>query len=145
MVSPASSSIPGGFESIERSTVRGSIFIVVVPEAGSALRDPRRGVTREDHRPAVHTDDRVGRAVLHAALDAEAARLRDAVPSADEAGARVLVERMALALQASILLRANAAIAPMFCESRLNAAHGLAFGTLPVDDALYALILARAL
>jgi putative acyl-CoA dehydrogenase len=57
----------------------------------------------------------------------------------------MLVERMALALQASVLLRANAAIAPLFVESRLQGAHGLAFGTLRADDATFETILARAL
>ena len=33
---------------------------------------------------------------------------------------------------------------PLFCESRLDAEHGLAFGTLPVDDAMFASILSSA-
>ena len=49
----------------------------------------------------------------------------------DEAGARSLVESLALALQASMLLRADNPFAAAFCRSRLGAAHGLAFGTLP--------------
>jgi putative acyl-CoA dehydrogenase len=49
----------------------------------------------------------------------------------DEAGARALVEWLALALQASVLLRAGSLVAEAFCRSRLGAAHGLAFGTLP--------------
>jgi putative acyl-CoA dehydrogenase len=49
----------------------------------------------------------------------------------DEAGARSLVEWLALALQAGVLLRAGSPIAEAFCRSRLGAAHGLAFGTLP--------------
>jgi putative acyl-CoA dehydrogenase len=49
----------------------------------------------------------------------------------DEAGARSLVEWLALALQASVLLRAGSPVAEAFCRSRLGAAHGLAFGTLP--------------
>ncbi|MGH9484758.1 MAG: isovaleryl-CoA dehydrogenase [Terriglobales bacterium] len=48
-----------------------------------------------------------------------------------EADARRVVERMALALQGSLLVRAgNAAVADAFCASRLDAG-GLAFGTLP--------------
>ncbi|HVI26463.1 MAG TPA: acyl-CoA dehydrogenase family protein [Xanthomonadaceae bacterium] len=62
----------------------------------------------------------------------------------DEAGARALVEWLALALQASVLLRAGSPAAPAFCRSRLGAAHGLAFGTLPGDLDFGALI-ARAL
>ena len=49
----------------------------------------------------------------------------------DEAGARALVEWLALALQAGVLLRAGSPVAEAFCRSRLGAAHGLAFGTLP--------------
>jgi putative acyl-CoA dehydrogenase len=55
----------------------------------------------------------------------------------DEAGARRLVERMGLALQASLLVRhGDPAVADAFCASRLGDG-GLAFGTLPsgVDSA----------
>ncbi len=49
-----------------------------------------------------------------------------------ELRARSLVERMALALQASLLLRySEPAVATAFCASRLEGRHGLAFGTLP--------------
>jgi putative acyl-CoA dehydrogenase len=49
-----------------------------------------------------------------------------------ETRARSLVERLALALQASLLVRhADPAVADAFCASRLAGAHGLAFGTLP--------------
>ncbi|MGW7465668.1 acyl-CoA dehydrogenase family protein [Streptomyces xantholiticus] len=51
----------------------------------------------------------------------------DAVP-----GARRLVERMALVLQGSLLVRhAPSAVADAFCASRLAGDRGLAFGTLP--------------
>jgi putative acyl-CoA dehydrogenase len=49
-----------------------------------------------------------------------------------EGRARQLVERLALALQGALLVRhAPAAIAEAFCASRLDGAHGGAFGTLP--------------
>ena len=72
----------------------------------------------------------------HALLDAETAALRDALraaPDALEAGARRLAERMALALQAAILVRAghDGGIAAAFCESRLGSDRGLVFGSLP--------------
>ncbi|HJW70408.1 MAG TPA: isovaleryl-CoA dehydrogenase [Candidatus Binatia bacterium] len=52
--------------------------------------------------------------------------------SALEHRARRLVERMALALQGSLLLRhGHPAVADAFCASRLAGDHGLAFGTLP--------------
>jgi len=58
----------------------------------------------------------------------------------DEAGARALVEWLALALQAGVLLRAGSPAAEPFCRSRLGAAHGLAFGTLPTTLDFSALI-----
>ncbi len=49
-----------------------------------------------------------------------------------ETRARRLVEDLALALQAALLLKsAPPAVADAFCASRLEGAHGLAFGTLP--------------
>jgi putative acyl-CoA dehydrogenase len=54
-----------------------------------------------------------------------------------EARARRLVERLGLALQASLLVRyGEPAVADAFCASRLNGDGGLAYGTLPrgVDD-----------
>ena len=81
-------------------------------------------------------------------LDAEILRLKqwlDGDPSTLESQSRFLVERMALALQASLLLRSgNNAIADCFCESRLGNAHGLVFGTL-ANDAPFAELIARGL
>jgi putative acyl-CoA dehydrogenase len=63
----------------------------------------------------------------HRALDAELTDL-DAI----EHRARRLVERMALLLQGSLVLRhAHPAVADAFCASRLGRDQGLAFGTLP--------------
>jgi putative acyl-CoA dehydrogenase len=71
----------------------------------------------------------------HALLDAEVVRLQgmlDGDAAGREGQSRLLVERMALALQAAILIRAgDNEIADGFCRSRLGGAHGLAFGTLP--------------
>lgn len=65
-------------------------------------------------------------------LDTAAARLKDAVREADETGARRLVERMALTLQASLLVRhAPPAVADAFCATRLDGDWGYAYGTLP--------------
>jgi len=48
-----------------------------------------------------------------------------------EVRARAVVERIAIALQASILVRAgNAIVSDEFCASRLGGQHGAAFGTL---------------
>ncbi len=62
----------------------------------------------------------------------------------EEAGARLAVERLALLLQASVLLRAASPAAGLFCRSRLGGAHGLAMGTLPAESG-FAPLLARAL
>ena len=68
---------------------------------------------------------------LHPELDAVADSLGGLLASADEAGARRLVERLALALQAAVLLRAASPVAEAFCRTRLCGDHGLALGTLP--------------
>jgi putative acyl-CoA dehydrogenase len=67
-------------------------------------------------------------------LDAFVDRLRAELADFDavETRARGIVERMALALQASLLVRhADAAVADAFSASRLAGERGLAFGTLP--------------
>ena len=68
-------------------------------------------------------------------LDAFAKSLRDELPGdveTVEARARGVVERMALALQASLLVRhGDEAVADAFCASRLAGDWGHAFGTLP--------------
>ncbi len=58
-----------------------------------------------------------------------------------EARARSFVEKLALALQASLLLRhSDPAVAEAFCASRLAGDHGYAFGTLPRDVRFDAII-----
>ena len=91
---------------------------------------------------ALHKEPESGEAFfaeLHPSIDVSQLERKP-----DEAGARLYVERMALALQASILLRANSPIAQTFVDSRINGAHGLAFGTLRADDARFESILQRA-
>ena len=61
-----------------------------------------------------------------------AAELRDL--DGIESRARRIVERMALALQASLLIRyGDSAVADAFCASRLGGDWGNAFGTLPAE------------
>ena len=48
----------------------------------------------------------------------------------DEADARACVERLALLLQAAILLRAGHPLARAYCRSRLGAGRGTTYGTL---------------
>jgi putative acyl-CoA dehydrogenase len=86
-----------------------------------------------------------------ARLDAEVASLSAELGRADgdgeemEARARWLAERLAIALQASILLRGGDAVAASaFCASRLAERRGLAFGALPPGLPL-ASLLERAL
>jgi putative acyl-CoA dehydrogenase len=68
-------------------------------------------------------------------LEAFAASLREELPGdveTIEVRARHLVERMALALQGSLLVRyGDEAVADAFCASRLGGDWGRAFGTLP--------------
>lgn len=74
-------------------------------------------------------------AVSEPRLDAYAASLRAEIPGdveTIEARARRVVEKMALALQASLLVRyGDEAVADAFCASRLSGDWGQAFGTLP--------------
>jgi putative acyl-CoA dehydrogenase len=74
-------------------------------------------------------------AVSEPRLDAYAKALRDEVPGdveTIETRARRVVEKMALALQASLLVRyGDEAVADAFCASRLSGDWGQAFGTLP--------------
>jgi putative acyl-CoA dehydrogenase len=73
-------------------------------------------------------------AVAEPRLDAYATSLRDELADVAtlETRARRVVERMALALQASLLVRfGDPAVADAFCASRLDGDWGRAFGTLP--------------
>jgi putative acyl-CoA dehydrogenase len=80
---------------------------------------------------------------IDASFDDEVAALREAVRAFDEASARRLVERLALALQAAVLLRGREqAIGAAFCRARL-AAGGRAYGSMPADMPV-ARLLARA-
>jgi putative acyl-CoA dehydrogenase len=68
-------------------------------------------------------------------LDAYVASLRDEIPGdieTIESRARIIVEKMAVALQASLLVRyGDPAVSDAFCASRLSGDWGNAFGTLP--------------
>ncbi|HUS24096.1 MAG TPA: isovaleryl-CoA dehydrogenase [Candidatus Binatia bacterium] len=79
----------------------------------------------------------------HPALDAEVAALRRELADTDsiEPRARYVTERAALALQASLLVRAgDRAVADTFCETRLQNHRGLAFGTMPASAPARALV-----
>jgi putative acyl-CoA dehydrogenase len=67
-------------------------------------------------------------------LDAYVKTLKDELADLDaiEFRARRIVERMAVALQGSVVVRhADPAVADAFCASRLAGDRGRAFGTLP--------------
>ncbi|GGA71942.1 acyl-CoA dehydrogenase [Arenimonas soli] len=84
----------------------------------------------------------------NAALDAEAGAIESLLRQPADAlvpRARELAERMALALQASVLLRGGPeAVAQAFCSARLGDGRGLALGSLRCQDGWQEL-LARAL
>ena len=80
-----------------------------------------------------------------ARLDSHAASVRDELTDMEgiESRARRIVERMALALQGSLLVRyGDEAVADAFCASRLGGDWGQAFGTLPAGTD-FARIVAR--
>jgi putative acyl-CoA dehydrogenase len=108
--------------------------------------DVLRALSREPETRAAFLAELDAASGLHPSFDAEAARLIATLPDAavEDAGARTLVERMALALQASILLRASNPAADLFCRSRLGREHGLVFGSLPVG-APFAFLIERVL
>ena len=89
-----------------------------------AARSRSRRSSRRSRRRAARS---LGSTTARSALRDELADLE-----AIEARARGVVERMALALQASLLVRyGDPAVADAFCASRLAGDAGLAFGTLP--------------
>ncbi len=95
--------------------------MVKSPEATTAFADEVGAAAGAEPRL-----DRFGAAL--------AADLRDGADA--EFRARGLVERMAVALQASLLVRhGDPAVADAFCASRLDGEHGEAFGTLPASVA----------
>ncbi|MCU0976947.1 MAG: isovaleryl-CoA dehydrogenase [Steroidobacteraceae bacterium] len=104
--------------------------------------DVLRALAREpEAAPALLTEIRAGASGeprLAALADELAAAMSAAIPA--EGSARVLVERIAVGLQASLLARhAPAAVADAFCASRLAGRGGL-FGTLPPGCDLGAIV-----
>ncbi|MGZ6804795.1 MAG: acyl-CoA dehydrogenase family protein, partial [Nocardioidaceae bacterium] len=76
-----------------------------------------------------------------ARITAYVADLQKDLGEADETSARRLVERLALALQGSLLVRhAPGFVADAFCATRLGGDWGLAFGTLPRGLELAAIV-----
>jgi putative acyl-CoA dehydrogenase len=99
-----------------------------------AALDVLRATLKEpEGLPAFLAECELGRGG-NALLDAHLDRLRDAGPPADpELEARRVVEELAVALQASLLVRhAPPAVADAFCAGRLGEG-GRVFGTLPAS------------
>src|SRR3546814_243644 len=93
--------------------------------------DVLRALAREPESGAALLAELEVAAGMDAGYDAWLSGLKTDLASGqiEEAGARSLVERLALALQAGVLLRAGSPVADAFCRSRLDGVHGLAFGT----------------
>jgi putative acyl-CoA dehydrogenase len=97
--------------------------------------DVLRAMSREPESvPALLAELRLARGG-HPAFDAACAELERelADPGDAEARARALVERMALALEASLLLRSAPELGEAFCAARLAGRGGLLFGALPAS------------
>jgi putative acyl-CoA dehydrogenase len=87
--------------------------------------------------PARAAEPRLDRAA--AAVERELATAAD--PVGLQAGARRLVERLAVLLQGALLVRhGHPAVADAFCASRVAGDHGAAFGTLPTGLDLPAIV-----
>jgi putative acyl-CoA dehydrogenase len=97
--------------------------------------DVLRAMIRHPESVEAFADEVGAGAVAEPRLDEFGRRLRDDLtsdPETMETRARSLVERMALALQASLLVRyGDPAVADAFCASRLDGEWGRSFGTLP--------------
>jgi putative acyl-CoA dehydrogenase len=105
--------------------------------------DVLRALSREPGSLEAYSAEIEAAAGADARLDAAWRELRGALVLTEDAalGARRLVERMALVMQGSLLVRhAPAAVADAFCASRLAGDRGLAFGTLPTGLDLAAAI-----
>ncbi len=104
----------------------GSGNVICLDVLRAVMREPRcLDVYWEEVDLAAGGDRR-----LDVAIGQLRAQLAD--PSDAEAQARVLVERLALVFQASLLVRhAPTAVADGFCASRLGPGSARAFGTLP--------------
>jgi putative acyl-CoA dehydrogenase len=97
--------------------------------------DVLRAVVRHPESVEAFANEVGEGAVMEPRLDEFGRKLRDDLmsdPETLETRARSLVERMALALQGSLLVRfGDPAVAEAFCASRLAGDWGRAFGTLP--------------
>ncbi|MFZ5636909.1 MAG: acyl-CoA dehydrogenase family protein [Pseudomonadota bacterium] len=99
--------------------------------------DVLRALQREPHAVHALRAELMSASGRHPAYDAwamavatDTAALSGLDADATQTRARMLVERLALALQAAVLLRADNPLADAFCRSRLDGARGATYGTL---------------
>jgi putative acyl-CoA dehydrogenase len=106
--------------------------------------DLLRALTKHPAALETYLDELAAARGGDARLDRAAAALREELgraPGIHEHDARRLVERMALALQAALLVQhAPPAVADAFCASRLGGEGGFAFGTLPAGADTQAIV-----
>jgi putative acyl-CoA dehydrogenase len=106
--------------------------------------DVLRALTRSPRSLEVFLGEVEQAAGANAHLDASVAALKDQFardPATLEQRARRVVERMALCLQGSLLVRhAPDAVADAFCAARLGGEAGLEYGTLPAGSDFEAIV-----
>jgi putative acyl-CoA dehydrogenase len=105
--------------------------------------DVLRALGREPETLSAYTEELMRAAGADARYDAFVGRLRRSLgdPEAMETRARRIVEQLALAWQASLLLQhAPAAVSDAFCAARLDGDSGMAYGTLPASTDFGAII-----
>src|SRR5207248_1581091 len=105
--------------------------------------DVLRALAKEPATRSALIDELAKAAGQHRSLDAELEKLPAELADVDaiETRSRHVVERLAVALQASLLIRAgNSAVSDTWCRTRLGGQHGQTFGTLPKDAPMKQLI-----
>jgi putative acyl-CoA dehydrogenase len=107
-----------------------------------AALDAVRAIAREPDTVAAFLAEVALASGADRVLDEAVQGLKDTLGSGfEERDARRVAERLAVVLQASLLVRhAPAAVADAFCVSRLGDDHGRAYGTLPASAELGAIV-----
>jgi putative acyl-CoA dehydrogenase len=104
--------------------------------------DVLRALSKEPQTREAFFAELIAAKGAHADLDREISWLASAFDDVTtlELRSRMVVERMALALQAAVLLRAGAPGAELYATTRLGGEHGVNYGTLPARSPFVALI-----